>query len=184
MEYEELKAKIYSKFCGTGRQKEIDELFEQYEKENEEITEENIKNIGEKFQSWNAKAFHKALTDYHNQIESMQKEIEPIQKEIFELSCFRKKFGECLDNQRNDLNLLKKHILDLQDELLTLKRDLKFEKEQENPKQERFYFKSSQSIQSTYIIFDRDNKIMFNCDYSFEAARESCINLNSLAKGE
>lgn len=118
-------------------------------------------------------------------IDDFQKEIEPIQKEIFELSCFRKKFGECLDNQRNDLNLLKKHILDLQDELLTLKRDLKFEKEQENPKQERFYYLQfiTEGSDFEYEVIDR--KGLFDCDGIFTKSQafEICKALNQMEGG-
>lgn len=161
MKYEELKAKIYSKFCGTGRQKEIDELFDQYEKENEEITEENIKNIGEKFQSWNAKAFHKALTDYHNQIESMQKEIENI-KGINGLN---------FESHAKRLNKIE-------------------EKLEPEPKQERFYYQVYVERKDVvphgykYEIIDRKNVFIFERIYTEDQADEVCLFLNSLAKGE
>lgn len=156
-ELEEMQKKIK---CLDEMRDDISELSERIDKDNERV---------------------------ESKIDDFQKEIEPIQKEIFELSCFRKKFGECLDDQRNDLSLLKKHILDLQDELLTLKRDLKFENEQEKSKAERFTFreyKELDTINKIYDVLDSKNKLYFRTLFEYTQAKDVCENLNSLAKGE
>lgn len=182
MNLQELKQKLEKEFSEvmykcSELHDEFDRLFEQYEKENQ-ASENPLDKYDIQYSPFEL---------VENLRKDMQKEIEPIQKEIFELSCFRKKFGECLDDQRNDLNLLKKYILDLQDELLTLKRDLKFEKEQENPKQERFTFreyKELDTISKMYDVLDSKNKLYFRTLFEYTQAKDVCENLNSLAKGE
>ena len=163
MKYEELKEQILKAVEESGKfslMALVVDYFQRYEKESAFVFGNGTKEIKNKASEMN------------------------IEKEIFELSCFRKKFGECLDNQRNDLSLLKKHILELQDELLTLKRDLKFEKEQEKPKQERFYSEIIGSGEEKYIIIDREEKIKLDCIFYALQAHDICRALNQMEGGK